>query len=185
MTDESIIDLYFARDSMAIHYSQEQHGNLCHAVASNILPTLEDAQECVNDTWLKAWNSIPPTRPKHLGAYLSRITRNLSLERWRTIHAQKRGGNSGTVPLDELAECLSGGEDPADTAAMHALEQGMGRFLKSLRQTERAVFLSRYWYCASVREIALHFGFSESRVKTMLFRTRKKLRTYLEKEGLL
>ena len=115
MTDESIIDLYFARDSMAIHYSQEQYGNLCHAVASNILPTLEDAQECVNDTWLKAWNSIPPTRPKHLGAYLSRITRNLSLERWRTIHAQKRGGNSGTVPLDELAECLSGGEDPADT----------------------------------------------------------------------
>ena len=107
MTDESIIDLYFARDSMAIHYSQERYGNLCHAVASNILPTLEDAQECVNDTWLKAWNSIPPTRPKRLGAYLSRITRNLSLERWRTIHAQKMNTLHANKEVLNIKETLA------------------------------------------------------------------------------
>ena len=184
MDDEAIVTLYFARDPSAIAYSQEQYGSLCFAAAKNILSSAEDAQECVNDTWLHAWNAIPPTRPKRLGMFLCRITRNLSLERWRFNHALKRGGGSGDMPIDELAECLPGGEDPADAVQFQDLEKSVARFLRSLKQSERVVFLARYWYGVPIRELALRLGYSESRVKTMLFRTRNKLRAHLEKEGL-
>lgn len=185
MEDNAIIELFFARDPMALLETQEKYGSYCKSISMGILQSDEDARECVNDTLLRTWDSIPPTRPKVFRAFLGRITRNLSLQKWRSLHAQKRGGGEVSIALEELGECVSGGSDPAKSVEKQALREAIGQFLGTLKQTDREIFLARYWYFTPVREIAQKFGFSESKVKTSLHRTRKKLRAFLEQEDFI
>ena len=185
MEDREILELYFARDEDAIVRTCEKYGGYCYHIAANILPAHEDAEECVGDTWLRTWNAIPPARPDPLRAFLGRITRNLALSRWRHDRAAKRGGAEATLVYEELADCLSGGTEPESVAEAEALADAVNTFLASLKPRERSVFLARYWYFASIREIARRTGKTEGAVKSSLLRTRRRLYDYLNGEGLL
>ena len=182
MKDEAIIELYWARSEAAIEETERAYGAYCRAVALGILRDRADAEECVNDVWLKAWNSIPPERPRSLKAFLARITRQLSINRLERDLAQKRGGGQYALVLDELAECIPDGSD-GDLADLTALRDALNRFLRALPEEPRRVFLRRYWHTQSVAEIARDCGMSESKVKSMLLRTRNRLRTALAEEG--
>ena len=185
MEDRQIIDLYFRRDEDAIVRTREKYGGYCYHIAANILPLREDAEECVSDTWLRAWNAIPPARPDPLRSWLGRVTRNLALSHWRKDRAQKRGGSEAALAFEELSDCLSGGEEPERVVEASALADAVNAFLATLKPRERSLFLARYWYFAPVREIAARTGKSESAVKSSLLRTRRKLYDYLNEEGLL
>ena len=185
MVDTEIVALYWARDERAIGESAQKYGSYCHAIALRILSDTQDAEESVNDTWLAAWNAMPPHRPAVLSAFLGKVTRRLSLKRWRDKHAQKRGGGAVALALEELEELLPAPGGPEETVSEQELAGAVERFLRGLGATERWVFLCRYWHLDSVGEIARRFGFSESKVKSLLFRTRKKLKAALEKEGWL
>lgn len=181
MEDDKIIALYFDRDEQAIRETDIKYGKLCHNVAQNILNDPEDSEECVNDTYLSAWNTIPPTRPTRFMAFLCKIVRNLSLKRLDYNLARKR--NAGVlVSLSELEAVL-----PDDRFAPGLEDAEIGRlisdFLRTEKQEARAVFIRRYYFFDSVSEIAKRYSFTESRVKSMLMRTRNRLRTYLQKEG--
>ena len=184
MDDNGILDLYWKRSEDAITETANKYSGYCFSIAYNILSDKEDSEETVSDTWLTAWNVIPPRRPSLLSAFLGKITRNLSIDRWRVRTAQKRGGGEMAIALEELGECVSGGISPEGAVERKELVQSFNRFLDGLQATERSVFLCRYWYLDSVPAIALQFGFSRSKVSSMLHRTRKKLRVHLEKEGL-
>lgn len=181
MDDAAIIELYWARSERAIERTQEKYGARCRATAWNILRSHADSEECVNDTWLRAWDAMPPEWPEKLGAFLGRITRNLALDRLKKRESQKRGGGRFELALSELAECLPSGGDPADELALREL---LDRFLASLSEDARVIFLRRYWYMLSVEEIARGLGASRSKVKSSLMRSREKLRAMLEKEGI-
>lgn len=183
MDDEKIIALYWQRDETAIQETVSQYGGYCFAIAYGILNNHEDAQECVNDTYLSAWNSIPPHRPQVLSAFLGRITRNISLKRLRLLHAEKRGGGQVPLVLDELSDCISDGCDLEKEWQEKQLSELIDSFLRTLAETERRIFICRYWYMDSVASIAAQYQFSESKVKMMLLRTRKKLKLRLQKEG--
>ena len=185
MDDNQIVDLYFARAEAAVTETAEKYGRYCRAIAGNILPDDRDADEAVNDAYMAAWSSIPPNKPEALGPYLGKLTRRAALKVWRTRDAKKRGGGQVELALEELAELLPGGNDPAEAAESQELTEALNRFLAALPETERRVFLRRYWYMDSIGQIAICFGFSQSKVKSMLARTRARLRTHLEKEGLL
>ena len=185
MEDAQIVDLYWQRSSEAIPATAERYGNYCAAVARNILADERDAEECVNDTWLAAWNSMPVNRPARLAPYLGKITRNLALDRWTERRARKRGGGAAEECVDELSECLPGGGDPESAAVQRELAERIDRFLRSLPEDERDVFVARYWYMTAVEDIGRSFGFSRSKTASMLHRTRKKLRRALETEGWL
>ena len=179
MTDEMIVELYWKRDEQAIRETQAVYGTYIHYVAYAILRDESDAEEITNDTYLKAWNSIPPQRPKPLKAFLGRIARQLSINRAEYNRAKKRGGGEYTLVLDELAECVSGSEDLAESVA---LQNALNGFLRSLKPEPRRVFILRYWHMRSVEELSTELGMSESRVKSMLMRTRKSLKKYLVQE---
>ena len=184
MEDHAIIDLYWSRDPEAIRRTGEKYGNYCRTIARNILPDRRDAEECVNDTWLGAWNAMPEARPSLLAPFLGKITRNLAFDRWRAGRTEKRGGGELPLVLDELVECVS----PADTLqALEAaeLEEAVNRFLRALPERECNIFLRRYWFTEPMADIARRYGMRETTVRTSLFRSREKLRRYLEKEGLL
>ena len=185
MEDAQIVDLYWQRSAGAIPATAERYGNYCAAVARNILADGRDAEECVNDTWLAAWNSMPVNRPARLAPYLGKITRNLALDRWAERRARKRGGGAAEECVDELSECLPGGGDPESAAVQRELAERIDRFLRSLPEDERDVFVARYWYMTAVEDIGRSFGFSRSKTASMLHRTRKKLRRALETEGWL
>ena len=185
MEDNQIIKLYFERSEQAIKETDTKYGGYCYSIAYNILTNQEDAEESVSDTYLSAWNSMPPRRPPALAPFLGKITRNISIDRWRKYRAFKRGGGQIEIALDELSECVSGAESAEETAIRKEILANLNRFLGTLKETERSVFLCRYWYLDSTEEIAEKSGFSVSKVKTMLFRIRKRLHTQLEKEGLL
>ena len=185
MEDTQIVDLFFSRDQQAIQQTDKKYGRLCYQIAWNILSSREDAEESVSDTYLSAWNSIPPTRPVLLAAFLAKITRHISLDRWRKNSAGKRGGGEAAIALEELEECISGGSDPEAQLRAKELRGALNRFLDGLPQRERVLFVSRYWYLRSIKQMAEETGLSESSVKTQLFRTREKLRRFLDKEGLL
>ncbi|MGN1341108.1 MAG: RNA polymerase sigma factor [Oscillospiraceae bacterium] len=184
MEDEKIIELYFARSEAAITETSAKYGAFFRRISRNILNSEQDAEECVNDTYLKAWNSIPPKRPDKLPAYLGRIVRNLSLNRWNKLNAAKRGAGEVTLALDELEECIPA----ADTVQLEAdraeISGALNRFLRELSEEKRTVFLRRYWYLVPVKDIAEQLGMSESKVKSMLLRTRNQLREFLEKEDI-
>ena len=184
MEDSKIIDLYWARKEQALAETDAKYGSYCRTIARNILRNFEDTEECVSDTWLHAWNSMPPQRPGILSAFLGRITRNLSFDRCKYQQAAKRGGGALPLALDELEDCAS--QDSLEKAMdRKELAVAFNSFLESLPETERLVFLSRYWYLDPIADIAEHFGFSVSKVTSMLRRTRGRLRQALEKEELL
>lgn len=183
MEDSGIVELYWARSEQAIHETRSKYGAYCFSIANNILPYREDAEECVNDTWLAAWDSIPPNRPKALSTFLGKLTRRISIDRWRKLSAAKRGGGTVPVVLEELAECIPGGGDPEAEVEARELAEAVGGFLDTLPYIERRAFLMRYFDLAMVRAIACELHLSSGKVKAMLHRTRGKLRAYLKKEG--
>ena len=184
MEDEAIYELYWNRNEEAIHQTHIKYGAWCRGIAMRILNIQEDAEECVQDTYLQVWNNIPPQRPNLFRAWLGRITRNLALSRYRMNTAQKRGGGQTALALDELAECVSGRED-AD-AAVDSMEivAVINRFLAELPERQRGIFMRRYWHLSAVAEIARAYGMREGQVNGILHRCRKKLRARLEKEGI-
>lgn len=183
MEDSGIIALYWARDQEAIRATSEKYGAYCGSIAQNILGNRADAEECVNDTWLKAWDSMPPQRPAVLSAFLGRITRNLSLNRYHIRAAAKRGGGEAPLVLDELAEVVSGGESVEGALDRRELIRAIDRFLERLPPEKRSIFLCRYWYFDPVAEIAARFGRTENSVAVILSRLRQKLRRELLEGG--
>jgi RNA polymerase sigma-70 factor (ECF subfamily) len=183
MDDKTIVDLYFLRNEDAIGLTEEKYGPYCYSIAYNILSNREDAQESVSDTYLAAWNAIPPRRPSVLSAFLGKLTRHISIDRWRQRTAAKRGGGEVAVALEELSECVAGLQNIELEYERKELMKAYTRFLKELPETERRVFLGRYWYMESIEAIATKFGFSQSKVKMLLQRTRIKLRLRFEEEG--
>lgn len=183
MQDSEIITLFFNREQRAIEQTGIKYGRYCHTIAWNILYSHEDAEECVNDTYLDTWNEIPPARPFSLKAFVGRITRNNAINRLEYNTALKRGAGESTACLDELAECVSGRDELTQQEDYRHLVECINRFLATLSPRQRVIFVKRYWYGSAVREICEECGVSESNVKVMLSRMRKKLREYLEKEG--
>ena len=185
MEDREIIELYWRRSEDAIRASEAKYGGYCAAIARNILLDRQDAEECVNDTWIGAWNAIPPHRPGRLGLFLGKITRSLACDALRARNARKRGGGQRPAALDELAECVPAGGGPEEAIEARELEETLNRFLRGLPERDCNVFLRRYWYAETVEAVAERYGMKENTVKTSLYRTRKKLKAYLEKEGVV
>ena len=183
MDDEKIVQLYLDRDEQAIPTTADKYGNYCISIANNILGNHEDAEECVNDTYLNTWNSIPPHRPKMLSTYLGKIVRNLAFNRYKYNTADKRGGSQMPVILDELAGCVSGNDDVAQTYEFHELVAAINHFLSTLPPEKRNIFVCRYWYADSVSHIATRFGMTSASVSMTLNRLRAKLRAYLTERG--
>lgn len=181
MEDLNIIELYFARDEQAIKETDAKYGRLCHSIAYNILHNKEDSEECVNDTYIGVWNAIPPTRPNHFIGFVCKITRNLALKRIEAMNRLKRS-QATVVSLDELAEILSD-ESIAEDVSDEGITELIGDFLRKEKADVRNVFLRKYYFFDSVGDIAERYGFTEDKVKSMLYHTRKKLKEYLVKEG--
>lgn len=182
MKDKEIVALYFQRSDQAIMETSRKYGAYCRSIAGNILQNDADADECVNDAYLGAWNSIPPNSPANLATYLGKLTRRISLQRWRANRSLKRGGGETALALDELEECIPSSYTVEKELEQKELAAALNRFLATLKETERAVFLCRYWYIASIDQIAAAFHFSSAKVKSMLYRTRQKLQRYLYEE---
>ena len=184
MEDEMIVDLYWQRSDLAISETDKKYGRYCHSIAYNICGTDEDAEECVNDTWLRAWNLMPDQRPAVLSAFLGRITRNFAINCIKAKTRLKRGGGEAALALDELEECIPGGTEPERVLEEKELETAIGSFVSGLSDVERTVFVMRYWYVAPIDEISKKLRFSKGKIKSILFRTRGKLRRYLQEEKL-
>lgn len=184
MEDQQIVELFWRRDQAAVTETARKYGRYCHAIAYNILHNREDSEECVNDTYLNAWRAMPPQRPERLSAFLGKIARNLSLKRWEKYHAEKRGAGQAALALDELAECVPASGSVEQAIDGLALAEVLDRFLASLPAERRKIFMRRYWYLSSIKEIAAEFGVSQSKVKMSLLRSREALRKTLEKEGI-
>ncbi len=182
MDDHKILDLFWERSDAAIGEVSAKYGKFCHSVAMQILHNMMDAEECVNDTWLHAWNSIPPSRPTLLQAYLGKITRNLSLDRWKRNTAQKRGGSQVELLLEELEDCISAEDSVEDEVETKVVAQLISDFLREQPEMGRWLFIRRYWYGDSIAQLAEKTKFTESYVKTSLFRLRQKLKKRLEEE---
>ena len=184
MEDKEIVNLYWQRSDLAISETNQKYGGYCHTIAFNICGVEEDAEECVNDTWFQAWNQMPSERPKMLSAFLGCITRNLAINTIKARNRLKRGGGQAALALDELAECITGSGSPEQFLEEKELSEAIGRFTAALPKTERTIFVLRYWYLAPIAEIADKLQCSQGKIKSSLFRTRKKLRDTLQKEGL-
>ena len=185
MEDNKIVKLYWDRNEQAIKETASKYGRYCYTIAYNILLSKEDADESVNDTYMKTWECIPPHFPKILSTFIGKITRRISLNRWRSKNRIKRGGGQVALALEELDECIPAGNDVEQTVEHKELLLKINDFLDSLPETERDLFVCRYWFLASVKELSEKFAFSESKIKSMLFRTREKLKGYLGEEGYL
>ena len=184
MDDKQIIDLYWARSESAIAETDKKYGRFCCRIAFNILTNSQDSEECVSDTYLKAWSIIPPKKPVKLSTFLGKITRNLALNRYEKYTAQKRGSGEVPVALDELAECIPDPTSVEQAVDNRILVDKLNMFLEGLPAEARKIFMRRYWEVCSIQEIAKLYGISESKVKVSLFRTRGKLKSYLEQEGI-
>ena len=185
MDDERIIALFFSRDERAISALADQCGTLSRRMAQNILGTAEDAEECINDALLSAWNTIPPEHPRSLSAYFMTLVRNFALTRYAAAHSQKRGAGQTPLVLHELEECVSGREDVAAEVERREVLAAVTAFLGDLPEVQRSLFIRRYWYADSIAALAQAFHMSENSVKVTLSRIRKRLRQHLEKEGLI
>ncbi len=183
MDDNNIISLYRARDESAITKTAEKYGAYCFAIAQNILANPEDSEECVSDTWLKTWNLIPPEMPKCLRAFLGKITRSLAFDKYREKTSAKRGGGETESALHELSEVLSDTDDTEHTYEIKLLGEAIDRFLATLPRRERDIFLCRYYFLYPIGEIAEKQGLRENYTRNLISRTKKKLKTFLEKEG--
>lgn len=183
MDDTGIIQLYWDRDQNAITETAAKYGNYCTSIAKNILGNQEDTEECVNDTYMNAWNSIPPHRPNILSAFLGKITRNLSFNRYKHNHAGKRGGGEISAVLDELSGCVSGKDNVEQEIEYKELVKAIDSFLDTLPPEKRSIFICRYWYTDSISEIAKQFHMRENTVSMTLHRIRAKLQKYLMERG--
>lgn len=184
MDDEDIVELYWKRSESAVSETELKYGRYLYGVSYNIVNNSDDASECVNDVYREAWNAIPPNRPAVLSTFLGKISRRISIDRLRKANAEKRGGGELPLVLDELEECVGGGEVESEVERREIIN-ALNRFLGELSPVARGIFLSRYWYMDSIKDIAGRFGFSESRVASTARRARLKLRARLEKENLL
>ena len=185
MDDRQIVDLYWERSETAISETSKKYGKYCSYIAYNILHNREDCEECVNDTYMRAWGAMPPKRPNRLSVFLGKITRNLSLNRYEKYTAKKRGAGQVTFVLEELKECVPTADHAEQVIDDMLLPETLNRFLAGLPEERRKFFMRRYWYLSPVREIASDFSVSESRVKMSLLRSRNELRALLEKEGIV
>ena len=185
MEDEKIVDLFWDRDESALVQTKRKYGDYCYSIAYHIVNNAEDAEECENDTYLGAWNSIPPQRPMVLKAYLAKIVRNLSLKKWRGTVAKKRGGGEAQLIFDELSASIPDNRNVEAIVEAKELTCVIEQFLKEQSVMDRRVFICRYWYFDSIAEISDQFGFSVSKTKSILFRTRKKLFEKLKEEELI
>ncbi len=185
MDDKSIVDLFWKRSEQAISETDAKYGRFCYRIAFNVLDNREDAEESVYDSYLAAWNAIPPHRPDPLMAFLGKLTRRTAITRWYSLTAKKRGGGQVQLALEELAECEAGSPSPEKIAIGKEAYAALNRFLANLPETERKVFLRRYFLLEPVAKIAESFHFSQPKVTSMLHRTRLKLRKALTEEGYL
>lgn len=185
MEDYEIVQLYFARSEKAIEATAKKYEKYCYKIAYNILYNNEDSQECVNDTYLRLWKAIPPEKPSKLSVYIGKITRNLALNMYEKLHRQKRGGNQTNVVFDELENIISDRNNPEQNLETEFVTTCINNYLKNIPKINRMVFVGRYWYMESIEEISKHLGISQSKTKSILFRTRKGLKTHLQKEGIL
>lgn len=183
MDDNDIVRLYWDRNDHAIQATSEKYGHYCNAISMNILNNREDAEECVNDTYLNAWNSMPTHWPQNLATFLGKITRNLSFNKYKLDHAKKRGGGEITMILDELNDCVSGSDDVERSIDRQELAAALSTFVRSLPTTKRNVFVRRYWYADTISEIAKDHRMSPGNVSKMLERIRVKLKVYLRERG--
>lgn len=183
MKDEEIVELYWQRSEDAIKATDAKYKNYLCKIADNVLYDMQDSEECVNDTYLAAWNSMPEHRPSVLSTYLGRITRQLAINVFRKKNSQKRRASQFSLSLDELDECFADSTDTEKEYDRKLLDNGINTFVRSLPDEARNIFVGRYYFFDSVKTIAEYCGVSESKVKTVLLRTRRKLREYLEKEG--
>ncbi|MBR5741205.1 MAG: sigma-70 family RNA polymerase sigma factor [Firmicutes bacterium] len=183
MEDRAIVDLYWQRSESAVPETVAKYGPYCRAIAERILGNREDVEECLNDTWLAAWNAIPPERPVLLRPYLAKIARNLAFDCYRARTAEKRGGGETPLVLDELAECLADGTDTEKAFEAEELGRAVRAFTRDLPEREGNVFLRRYFFNESAAEIANRYGLTETNVRVLLSRTRKKLKARLTEEG--
>lgn len=185
MEDSKIIELYWQRSESAISATAEKYGSYCHTIANNILHNDRDAEECVNDTYLGAWNSMPPHRPNRLSTFLGKIMRNLSLNRYKLYNAEKRGRGQTDIVLSELEDCIPADSDVEKTVEDKIIVKALNDFLYSQPEQKRNIFIRRYWLLSPIRDIAVAYEMSESKVASLLLRMRKELKGYLEKEGIV
>lgn len=185
MNDSEIVKMFINRDQNAIVHAEEQYRKYCSSIAFGILYNREDSDEAVNDTYLGAWNSIPPNKPENLKTYLGRLTRNISIKILRSKNSEKRGNGKSMLILDEIAECTYADNNTEKEIELKELSDAVNSFVRKLPEEEQKIFICRYWYFESVKGIAERFSMSESKIKSMLFRTRKKLVKHLRKEAFL
>lgn len=183
MQDEQIVALYLKRDETAIKETEHKYGGYCMSIARNILRSLHDSQECVNDAYMRTWNSIPPHKPVSLRAFIGRITRHLALNMYEKASAQKRGKGTVQLVLDELSECIP--DTDGDVSQSFVITDALNSFIASLPEENRNIFVRRYWYMSTVKDIAADYGMSESKVKMRLLRMRNELKVQLEREGIV
>lgn len=183
MEDEQIVSLYWQRNEAAIRETETKYSRYLTKIAYNILSDMEDSRESVNDTYLAAWNSMPPHRPGVLSTYLAKITRRISITRFRYRNRDKRKSSEYEISLSELGDCVSGGNTTEETVNVKLLADAIGIFLRLQSEEARNVFIGRYYFLDSVKEVAAYCGITESKCKTVLFRTRQALKEYLIKEG--
>ena len=183
MEDDEIVELYWARDEDAITQTKTKYGAYLNRVAYNILSDLEDSQECVSDTLLAAWRSMPDNRPKNLRTYLGKITRQVSIDLYRRRNRMKRYASEYAISLEELGDSFTDGRTPEDELNARLLTETVNRFLRTLPDEARNTFIGRYYFFDSVKNVARYCGMSESKCKSMLYRTRQSLKVYLQKEG--
>ncbi len=181
MEDEKIVELFLKRSQQALNETKEKYNTYCTVISSNILSDKQDTEECLNDAYLKLWNSVPPEKPKSLKAYLGRIVRNLSLDRLEKNRAQKRGGGRAEAVFEELSGLI--GTSNIQISETLAIREAVNDFLRGLDKESRGIFVQRYWYFCSIKEIASQMEITESKVKMRLSRTKEKLRKHLQKEG--
>ncbi len=182
MDDSAIIELYWNRNENAIDETNRKYGGYCFAIANGILNSKEDSDECVNDTWLRAWNVIPPKKPERFRIFLAKITRNLSFDKYKRKHTAKRSGEMLYI-LEELSECVSGGNTTDQELDMMLLSESINAFLNTVSDRDRTVFLRRYFYAQPVGKIAEDMGITANNASAVLLRTRNRLRVHLQKEG--
>lgn len=183
MTDGEIVKLFWKRNENALELTRTKYGSYCRSIAFNILRNGEDAEECVNDSLLNAWNSIPPNKPRNLRTYMGKLVRNVSINRFEHYSAKKRGGTQTELVLSELECCLPDDSTVAQSVDAEMINECINTFLKKQPKQKRIIFVRRYWYLSSIKEIANEFSMTESKVTSALFRMRKELKEILEKEG--
>lgn len=184
MEDQAIVELYWQRSDRAIAETEQKYGRYCHKIAWNICMNCQDAEECVKDTWFRAWNLMPDKRPAALPGFLGGITRNLAIDRYKTKNRKKRGGGETELALEELSDCIPAALDTERSFEQREFQRAIGSFVESLSETEQQVFTARYYFLAPVAEIGEKLHFSQSKTKSMLLRLRRRLSCYLQEEGL-